>query len=101
MILYVVALYLVAGMGILILFDALTHRIRKKLEVAAYETHETLITAGHFVKPKTAKVIFFGAMWIFWPAVLVGALTDLGGKKKNGKKEKTAPGESSEEERPA
>lgn len=86
MILGYVALYLVVGMGALVLFDLLTRRrIRRKLDSATCETQDILARSGNPVRLKTAKVIFFGAMWLFWPMVLVGALSEkLGGK--HGKK---------------
>ena len=77
----VTACYLLLGAGLLILFDAVTKRIRTKLTQAVCETQSRLFTAGNYVGSTVAFFIFLGAMWLFWPMVFIGALTDKTGKR--------------------
>lgn len=68
--------YLVAGIVALFLFDRITGRIRSKFSQSSLDAQSALIGSGNYVNTKTAKVILAGAIWLFWPAVFLGALTD-------------------------
>lgn len=71
-----IGIYLLLGLIALGIFDIATKRIRNKLTSAAAETQNQLITSGNFVGSRTATILLIGAMWLLWPAVFVGALTD-------------------------
>jgi hypothetical protein len=68
--------YLAAGAVFLCLFDILTKRIRSKLEVATAETQQRLMESGNPVGSDMARTLLIVTMWLFWPFVLLGALTD-------------------------
>lgn len=85
MTLYIIALYLVVGMGVLILFDLITGRLRRNFRQCTTDAQSRLTNSGNYIGDKWAAVLFFGAMWLFWPFVLIGAIADrIGGK--NGKR---------------
>src|SRR3972149_4860114 len=85
-----VGIYLLLGLIALGIFDRTTKRIRNKLATAATETQSRLIASGTFVGNRMATILFIGAMWLFWPAVFIGVLTDkkkvtdIVGKKEEG-----------------
>lgn len=68
--------YFVGGLLILTLFDIITKRIRCKLQASAVETQLKMISANVYLGRKTGMITFLIMMWLFWPAVLVGAITD-------------------------
>ena len=68
--------YFLFGAVALLLFDVATHRIRSKLCQAASETQHRLAASGNYVGSRTAACLFVVAMWLFWPAVFIGAATD-------------------------
>ena len=75
-----IAIYLLLGLIVIVVFDLLTKgRIRKRLGWATTETQTRLIASGNYVSNKTAKLLFFGALLIFWPFMVIGATT---GRKK-------------------
>jgi hypothetical protein len=67
----VIAAYLAVGVLVLVIFDLITKRIRRKIHDAATETSIRLITGK-----KTSMTVFVLTMWVFWPAVLYGAAED-------------------------
>ena len=75
----VVLVYFGLGACLLALFDCLTKRIRTKLAQATGETQSRLIASGTYVGSRVSFILFAGAMWLFWPFVFVGALTDKKG----------------------
>lgn len=77
----VVAMYLLLGIMLLVVFDLATKRIRSKFTQATSETQSKLAASGSYVGSKLASVLFLGAMWLFWPMVFIGALTDRTDKK--------------------
>ncbi len=70
------AIYLLLGIVFLILFDLKTKRIRSKLNRASMETQQILIQSGNYVNTKVATYVFIVVMWLFWVAVVIGAMTD-------------------------
>ena len=75
--------YLLLGVALLAIFDLATKRIRTKFTQATSETQSKLATSGNYVGSRLASVLFLGAMWLFWPMVFVGALTDKADKKED------------------
>lgn len=69
-------IYLLLGVIFLAIFDLATKRIRNKFTRATSETQSKLAASGNYVGGRLASVLFLGAMWLFWPMVFVGALTD-------------------------
>lgn len=80
MVLFGVIMYLALGIILLAVFDLVTKRIRSKFIQATGETQSRLAASGNYVGGKLASALFLGAMWLFWPMVFVGVLTD---KKEN------------------
>jgi len=70
-----IGIYLLIGGIALVIFDALTKRIRNKLNTAVADTQTRLGASGNPVGNRMAAVLFFWFMWLFWPAVFIGALT--------------------------
>lgn len=76
----VIGAYLVIGIFVLVVFDILTKRIRKRILDAAADTQIKVASANPFmgrgmemlIGRKTALVLTVLAMWAFWPAVLYG-----------------------------
>ena len=68
--------YLLLGAILLVAFDLATKRIRAKLTQAASETQSRLAASGNYVGGRLAFVLFLGVMWLFWPMVFVGTVTD-------------------------
>lgn len=82
--LLVIAVYLLAGLLFLMIFDLLTGRIRRKFKDAVADTQlnvaNTSPVMGHdmamIIGRKTAFVIMVLATWAFWIAVLIGFISD-------------------------
>ena len=78
-ILLVFGIYLGIGLITVIIFDIITQRIRKRIYAYSFDTHQ-MTGQNH-----TIAIIFtLIAIWIFYPALIIGAL-----KKNNGKEEQT------------
>lgn len=75
----IVVIYLSLGIILLAIFDITTGRIRSKFMRATKETQLRLATSGSYVGNKLASAVFLVAMWLFWPMVFIGALTDKKG----------------------
>ena len=71
-----IGIYLLLGLLALGVFDVATKRIRNKLTNASAETQTRLIAAGNPVNTQTASILLIGALWLFWPMVFIGILTD-------------------------
>jgi len=71
-----VAVYILLGGISLAIFDLVTKRISTKFTQATSETQHRLAASGNYVGGKLAFTLFLGAMWLFWPVVFIGALTD-------------------------
>lgn len=69
-----VIIYLVAGILVLVLFDLVTKRIRSKILIATAETQSRMAEAGSPVGSRSARILFLLLMWLFWPAVILGAI---------------------------
>lgn len=78
----VIGIYLGLGIIVLMIFDFMTKRIRKRLGRATDETQSKLASSGNYVGHRTSFIILIGALWLMWPAVIYGAFT--GGR--NGEK---------------
>ena len=72
-------IYFSLGAALLTIFDLATKRIRSKFTQATSETQSRLAASGNYVGGKLASVLFLGTMWLFWPMVFVGTLTDKKG----------------------
>ena len=71
-----VVIYLSLGAVLLAIFDLATKRIRTKFTRAIGETQYRLVSSGNYVGGRLASALFLSAMWLFWPMVFIGALTD-------------------------
>jgi len=78
-----VIVYLALGVIALLVFDLVTRRIRSKFMQATSETQSRLVLSGNYVGSRLASALFLGALWLFWPAVFIGALTDRTDKKED------------------
>lgn len=78
-----IIVYLIIGSILLLIFDLITKRISSKFAQATNETQSRLIASGNYVGNKIASILFLGAMWLFWPVVFIGALTDKTDKKED------------------
>jgi hypothetical protein len=74
-VLTVIVGYIGLGVVSLVLLEAITHRITKKLDNAALDTVDKLSASGNIVTVKSAKVLLLMAIFAFWPATIYGALT--------------------------
>jgi len=66
--------YFCGGLAVLCLFDIITKRIRRKLGAAAFSTQLKMIEANLYLGQRTGTAVFLIIMWLFWPAVLIGAV---------------------------
>lgn len=81
-VLIVIAVYLLAGLLFLGIFDLLTGKVRKKFGDAVTDTQLKIADASPvmgrgmatFIGRKTAFVVTVLATWVFWVAVLYGFL---------------------------
>ncbi len=71
----IIAGYIGVGVVALVLLEAITHRITKKLDTAALDTVDKLSASGNIVTVKSANVLLLVAIFAFWPAMIYGALT--------------------------
>ncbi len=69
-------IYFLVGVLFLIVFDTVTKRIRSKFSQATKETQTRLLASNNYIGHKTSVCLFICALWVFWPAVLIGAITD-------------------------
>ena len=79
--------YLVMGLLALAVLDLTTKRIRSKLRGASYETQTVVANTntGTYLGNKLAIVVILTALWIFWPAVIWGAVESRIRRKENEK----------------
>ena len=80
--LIIVGAYFGIGLFALIILDVLTGRIRKTLYSASAETQSKLAVTGNYVGGKTSIVMVLGALWLFWPVAIYGAVTKSQGDNK-------------------
>jgi hypothetical protein len=74
-VLTIIAIYIGLGIVALLLLEAITHRITRKLDNATKEAWQKLANNGSVVSLKMAKVVLVITMFTFWPSVIYGALT--------------------------
>lgn len=67
--------YFSTGLLVLALFDHATKRIRTRLHDHVVQTQLKMIEANVFLGRKTGTAVFLIVTWLFWPAVLIGAVT--------------------------
>lgn len=72
---YVIAGYFCIGILSIAVLDVLTKRVRKHLSGATFETQERLNAVGETTGRKTAVILTIGALILFWPVAIYGALT--------------------------
>lgn len=89
-IIYWVVAYLVLGVVVLYVTNRMTNnRLRNNLTPASYETQEKMLTQGQYLSQgspmmigaKTALILTVIALWIFWPAAIVGVIRSKRGDK--------------------
>lgn len=73
----IIGIYLLVGIIVLSIFDLTTKRIRRKFVNASYDAQDKLTEAGQLVGTKTSRAIMAGYILVFWPAVIVGAISTL------------------------
>ena len=73
----VIALGIYFGVGLVALgiLEVQTGRIRGKLHSASLEAQNKLLVSGNLVGGKTSRVLVIGALWLFWPVAIYGALS--------------------------
>ena len=77
-ILAVLAAYATIGILFLAIFGLISGRIRKQIRDAVKETQMKLAaTAWVYFGPRMATVILLLTLWLFWPAVGIGALRSM------------------------
>jgi len=81
----ILAAYFLGGLVALSLFDLLTKRIRSKLQQSVTDAQVKLAGTGILVGRKAASALFLFSLWVFWPAVLLGAITGGKGNKQGDK----------------
>jgi len=82
-----IMVYLIVGLLALAILDLTTKRIRSKLRDASYETQTVVANTntGTYLGNKLAIVVILTALWIFWPAVIWGAVESRIRRKENEK----------------
>jgi len=78
--------YLAVGAIALTAFEVATGRIRARLRPASIDMQSQLARTGHFVGYRVAPALLLTGIWLFWPAILIGAATeekDAGNKEEN------------------
>ncbi len=73
-VLQIIGAYFGAGLLVLAIFEIATRRISTRLSTASFEAHQKLLDSGNYVGITMAKAALIFAMWIFWPALLYGAI---------------------------
>ena len=94
----VLAAYFVLGLLAIFLLDLFTGRVRRNFSTSQEEARQKLLTTGNYMGRTTSAVVLIGAMWLFWPAAIYGALSSGGD---NGQEKRETPSESADEERTA
>lgn len=101
---WIIAGYFLVGLVVLVVFDLLTKRIRNNFRNSAYDAKTKLAGSGNYIGDKQAFFVMAGVTYLFWPFVIIGAMTGKNNAEKDGcsgKEKEVAQGKSSEEERPA
>lgn len=83
--------YLALGIIALGILELRTNRIRRNLSSASTETQSKMALTGTYISNRMAFVYTLGALLLFWPMAIVGALTS--GGKNRGKTGQGTPGE--------
>lgn len=73
-VLLAIVVYLLIGMISLGILDLATKRIRTRLKDASYDSQRIFNDAGMAFGNKAAFVIIVIALWLYWPAAIIGAL---------------------------
>ena len=73
-VLTVIGIYLVVGAILLSIFEMSTRRISQRIGTASTDAQMRMASSGTAVGSKAALILTFIVMWLFWPAVFVGAV---------------------------
>ena len=65
--------YFLLGALALLGFDLATGRIRSKFTAATLDTQAKLAETGNVAGYGLARVLLIASIWLFWPAILIGA----------------------------
>lgn len=71
--------YFVGGLLVLIVFDLATKRVRNNVRSGGFQAQMRMAEANSPIGVKAGIVMILALTWLFWPMVLVGAVTDKGG----------------------
>lgn len=69
-----VASYFIVGLWAIIILDVTTKRIRRRFRAASVEAQAKLATTGNLIGEKSSMIVLLVALWLFWPAAIIGAL---------------------------
>ena len=71
------------GLGLIVLgvLELFTRRITRGIRTGSIDAQTKLAASGSYVSPRGAAVLLIGALWLFWPLVILSALTSKGGKR--------------------
>jgi hypothetical protein len=81
-----IGVYLILGALILTIFEVSTRRVTRNLRGASTDAQLKMAQSGTAVGSKSVLILTFAVMWLFWPAVLIGASKK--DKNKEGKEQK-------------
>ncbi len=86
-ILWYLGVYLVIGAGVIVLLNALTNgRIFRNFQESAYESQDVLLSHGAYVGTEAIKYVMVIVVWVFWPALVYGAVEKRLKKEKENQK---------------
>ena len=71
--------YFLFGMLFLLVLELVTKRLSRRWEVLIADIMDAGFSAGIPMSRSWAVQVLFGALFLFWPAVIVGMVQDLGG----------------------
>ena len=72
--LIIVVVYFALGVISLLVLEVTTHRISKRLKAASVEAQVKLSDNGQFIGSKTAILMTFMALFLFYPAAVYAAI---------------------------
>lgn len=87
----ILLVYFLGGLVTLLVFDLATKgRIRSNMPMAGTQAQIRMAEANSPIGPRAGMMLMLIITWLFWPLVLVGAITDTKGGNNDGTKEQRA-----------
>ena len=79
--------YFLGGLVALLVFDLATKgRIRNNMRMAGTQAQIRMAEANNPIGPRAGLMLMLVLTWLFWPMVLIGAVTDKGDEAEQGDK---------------